>query len=236
MLHERGELFAELFRVGDDVDRPEQRGGDAAQFADIPVGAEAATVTLESADALRDRVVEFPRLLMLVLAIGEQDRVADRGLVFGRELRRELQPRADRGAAVRFDAFDEVSGLGACGVVGGGESVTRVDEVGVFTAADDGERDAVTNAIDRGHGCGAGGRHLAPALFVHRSRDVDDDDLVGVAAGNRGGGPTDAHRDDGIDDIGVRSQEFVLEDLGGEGCHCVASCWWCRSTGWRSRR
>ena len=56
---------------------PEQRRGDPAQLGDLPVGADAAAVALEAALARGERGVELARRLVLVLAVGEQDRVAD---------------------------------------------------------------------------------------------------------------------------------------------------------------
>ena len=71
----RREVGGQAGRVGHDVDGAEQRGGDRAQLADLPVGADAAAVAAEDALAQAERGGELRGRLVLVLAVGEQDGV-----------------------------------------------------------------------------------------------------------------------------------------------------------------
>ena len=72
--HDRAEVGGEVGRIGDDVDRAQQRRRDRAQLVHPPVGADAAAVAGEPADHGVERRLEHAWRLA-VLAVGEQDGV-----------------------------------------------------------------------------------------------------------------------------------------------------------------
>ena len=96
------------FGLADEPDVAEQAGRDLAQLGDLPVGADAAAVALELPLTLRQDRVELLGRLVLVLAVGEQDRVVDRAGVRGEERVGAAQPLPDRGAAAGLQIVDRV--------------------------------------------------------------------------------------------------------------------------------
>ena len=73
--HQLGEDRGHLLRLGDDVDGAEQRLRDPADLRDLPVDPDAAAVALELAGDGGDRAGQLLRRLVVVLAVGQQDRV-----------------------------------------------------------------------------------------------------------------------------------------------------------------
>ena len=131
--------------------------------------------------ARADRGGELVRGLVLVLAVGEQDGVPQRGRAGLEDLLRQPQPLADRGAAVgaqpaqRLLASARVRSLGhRHRPVRAGRPARR------STCRHDREPRPVLDHVDRGRGGGAGLGYLG-RREVHRPGAVDDDDL-GAAA------------------------------------------------------
>ena len=91
--------------------RAEQRRGDPAQLAHLPVGADAAAVALEPPLARSASTASSSsRRLVLVLAVGQQDRVADAAGRGPEQLAGEPEPRSDRGAAAGLQPGDRLLG------------------------------------------------------------------------------------------------------------------------------
>ena len=170
--------------------------------ADLPVGADAPAVAAEHALAQADRRVELLGGLVLVLAVGEQDGVPQRGRMRCEHLVRQAQPLPDRGSAARPQAghglLRRVPGL----LVGDGQAaVGREDRLRLLGARDHGEGHAVADHVHGRRGGRPGLGDLGPRR-AHRPGAVDDDDLR--AAGVRRPGAMSAvsagrHRDDGVD-------------------------------------
>ena len=157
------EVGGDPVRVGDDVDRAEQRRGDPAQLADHPVGADTAAVALELPSHVGQRGVELLRRLVLVLAVGEQDRVADATGRGGEQLAGSAsatgRSRCHRLASAARAAFLAASRVDA----EAGTSFPRRDRRAsrVVGARDHTEQHAVADAVDRHAGGLARGSDLA---------------------------------------------------------------------------
>ena len=222
LLHHRLELGLHLRRARDDVDGAEQGLGDAADLLDLPVDADAAAVALVVAGGPADRLVEHGCGLV-VLAVGEQDRVALHDLRHGGEQHTgHVEPGRDLGAAARAQPRDRVAGLGARGVVHRHHRRAGVDErVGEERRAVAGDHREVGAVDDLGERRLRGRLGRGHRRLPHRAGGVDDDDLARRARA-RLPGRAGARAVDGDDRVHVGpavGQELVLVDARAELSH-----------------
>ncbi len=210
---------------------PSSAGRDPAKLCDHPTGPDATTVALKPALARRQRGIELLVSFVLVLAVGEQDGVADAPRCPGEQLVGAQQPGPDRRPAIRHDPQRRRSRLAPGLRRGHGEpAVEWVHGQGLVRTRDDGEQDPVANAL---HGRGRrllGGVELGPGVG-HRARCVDDHDLGGARPGARpdirdsgtvAGGrviTTGGHSDDRVDLGGALREVLVRKHLGDESAH-----------------
>src|SRR6185295_8820954 len=104
-----GEDLAHLIRLGNDVHAAKQGLGYPAHLGNLPVDAHAAAVALEFAGYTSDRVRQLLRRLIVVLTVGQQDRVPLHQLRHGvEEPAGEGEPGAHSRATVRAELIDRL--------------------------------------------------------------------------------------------------------------------------------
>ena len=226
-LHQLGEDLLHLRGVRDDVDAAQQGLRDPPHLRHLPVDADAAAVALEPAGDAGDGGAQLLGRLVVVLAVGQQDRVPLRER--GHRVEQpagQRQPGAHGRAAVGAELGDglvrAVPGRRVHPDQAGAAADRRVGQVGLVAAGDDGEPGAVDDLVDGGGRGRLGGLQLGAA---HRAGGVDDDDLARVTAAGLTGGPR-AGAGQGDDRVDVRAavgQELVLVDAGAELGHRVGS-------------
>ena len=161
----RGEVGGEIRRIGDDVHGAHQGRRDGPKFVDAPVGADSAAVAGEFAFAEADLPAQFFRGFVLVLAVGQQDRVGQRAgmpAAMARTWASQL-PIAVPPLGVRLPTACAAADLVAS-LAGAGSPSARIDGRGFLGARDDGEQRAVGHLVDRCDG--------RPLGFVELSRQV----------------------------------------------------------------
>jgi hypothetical protein len=109
----RGIIIARLAGLEPLLDGPGELGLPGVMGGmpvDVPVGPHTATVAAENPDTQLNRGVKLSGGLVLVLAVGEQDRVPERILARRKEFTCQSQPPSDRGPVVRAQAVHRALG------------------------------------------------------------------------------------------------------------------------------
>ena len=175
--HHLREIICEIYGIGDDVHRAQQCRRDCTQLVDVPAGSHSSTVAGEFALAEPDFLTQFFGGFVLVVAVGEQDRVDERSRMCHHDSADVCEPGAHRGPAVGPQPVDGTLRLRLARCTRRNRpSVCGVDGGGLFGAGDDREVGAVDELVDRGGGSAFRRVELVDRC-LHRSRAVDDDGL-----------------------------------------------------------
>jgi hypothetical protein len=213
------ELVGHPFGRRDEVDRSEQRRRDPAGLVDLPPVTEPTHVALEEAGCALDGPGQLVGGLVLVGAVGQQDRVPLHHVGDGEEDLLGLgQPGPHGGPAVGAELLYRGNRLLAGPRVHShhlGRPEGGIDQRPHVVARNDREPRAVGDLVE---GDGRGIPALHDAVGAHRAGRVDDEDLGRLAAA---GAATDAglsgagagHSHDGVDVGAAVRQELVLEEV-----------------------
>ena len=116
--HHRREVSREVGGIGNDIHRAQQRRGDRPQLVDLPIGPHSPAIAGEFAFAEADFLPELFGCLVLVLAVGEQDRVGERPRVLSHDGADIGEPGAQRGSPVGPKAVDGAHGRRSARCIG----------------------------------------------------------------------------------------------------------------------